>query len=766
LLERPNGMVNWLLRACTCSLLLITSAVAVAAVVQPQAGEQAARSARSAILAPDLMERLIERSHPLRAADANTQQWQRLDGLKAPASLQAVVIMVDFADSCFYGRQDEFDGPLPTSTQSSFYYAAHDSVYYDHLVRDVADYYDAASGGRFQLHYTVHGRIVGLDEGMAFYGNHPEFGEQPVRLAADAIAALDAEIDFSLYDTVILIHAGAGQETDILNNSPEQIYSTYLGPDAFARAVEDSILAEPYIATADFPEGDGVRHVLILPETQFQDPYDGFSGHFGSLGTYCFVVGLRLGMLSLSDFTPPGAPDSQGVGQFCLMGYGLFAAGGYVPPHPCAFNKQLMGWLDPYLVDPDLGATWTLHSSAAPEHPLAAARIDLTGSEYYLLEYRLQDPDGNGIFSFAGDLNGNNVPDFYDMSNVAGGGVPTRFFDPQQDIRERMVGAEWDFFLSDNPARAPGVKGAGSGIYIWHIDEGVIRDVFGLRRNLFNADPRRKAVDLVEADGIQDLDSRQPSPYWLGGDDDSFRGEGNSDFGPDTRPATRTNGGLRTGLVIDQISNVVVDSSHVFHAGTDSAYVGIRYAETMTFRCRREADPDAPVMLHAARDLPGVDLVPAGGCGQARSRRGRPADRAGLAPGALRLRPGRHAARDRPRRDRPRPDRGARPAPAAGPAAARCGRASRRRGGRLRGHRRYRRRDRSLAVALRRSSGQPGAASGDVARRRGRAAGAGRASALRAGPHGARRGGSGGGRLAGHRRSGRALAGGAGHRAG
>lgn len=602
-------MENRLLRACTCSLLLMAGFLAATASGLPHADEHAVRSARSASLPTALVERLIERSQPLRATPAGTQQRLRLDGLKAPASLHAIVIMVDFADSCFYGRQDEFDGPLPTSTQSNFYYAAHDSVYYEHLVRDVADYYDAVSGGRFQLHYDVHGRISGLDEGMAFYGDHPEFGEQPVRLAADAIAAFDAEIDFSLYDTVILIHAGAGQETDILNDSPEQIYSTYLGADAFARAVEDSILTEPYIATIDFPEGDGVRHVLILPETQFQDPYDGFSGHFGSLGTYCFVVGLRLGMLSLSDFTPPGAPDSQGVGQFCLMGYGLFAAGGYVPPHPCAFNKQFMGWLEPYLVDPDLGATWTLHPSASPEHPLAAARIDLTGSEYYLLEYRLQDPDGNRIFSFAGDLNGNNVPDFYDMSNVAGGGIPTRFFNPEEDVRERMVGAEWDFFLSDNPARAPEVKGAGSGVYVWHIDEGVIRDVFGLRQNLFNADPRRKSVDLVEADGIQDLDSRQPSPYWLGGDDDSFRGEGNSDFGPDTRPATRTNGGLRTGLIIDQISNVVVDSAYTFNAGTDSAYVGILHAETMTFRCRREPDPDAPVGFLAARDLPGVDMT-------------------------------------------------------------------------------------------------------------------------------------------------------------
>lgn len=605
-------MVTWSLRVWIC-LLLTAGPLTMAASGRPLESADRAGAFEvgwaSAADQDEVLARLIEQSHPLRATGATEAQRQRLNGVKAPPALQAVAIMVEFADTCFYGRQDYFPGPLPTSTQSSFYYPAHDSLYYAHLLRDVADYFEAVSGDRFVLQVTVHGRVVELPAGMAHYGNHPDAGEQPFLLAAEAIADLDAEVDFSGYDTVILIHAGAGQETDILKNSPEQIQSTYLGPDAFAWAVEDSTLAEPFIWTGDFPAGQGVRHVLILPENQFQDPYEGFSGHFGSLGTYCFVVGLRLGMLSLSDFTPAGAPDSQGVGQFCLMGYGLFAAGGYIPPQPCAFNKMLMGWLDPYPVDPDLGATWTLVPSVFAAHPQAAARIDLTGAEYYLLEYRLQDPDGNGIFSFAGDLNGNNVPDFYDSRNPAGGYVPVNFFDSATCQREWLTGAEWDFFMSDNSARPPGVKGAGSGICIWHIDEGVIRDAFGQRRNLFNADPRRKSVDLVEADGIQDLDSRQPSPYWLGGDDDSFRGENNAVFGTDTRPATLTNGGVRTGLVIDEISNVVVDSAHVYYAGTDSAYTGILYAEAMTFRCRREETGQSTVIPLAARDLPGVDMT-------------------------------------------------------------------------------------------------------------------------------------------------------------
>ena len=537
-----------------------------------------------------------------------SMQSARLAGQRAPAVLRAVAVMADFADTCFYGRQHLYPG-MPTSTQSDFYYAAHDSLYYAHLLQDVTDYYDAASDGQFELQVTVAGHVPLLDQGMAYYGNHPEEGEQPVRLAADVVAALDPHVDFSAFDTVLLIHPGAGEETDVLDDSPEQIYSTYLGPEDFRQAVEDSVLAAPYIPSDDFPEGEGIVHVLILPENEFQDAFEGFAGYYGSLGVYCFEVGLRLGMLSLTDFTPSGAPDSQGIGQFGLMGYGLFSAGGFVPPLPCAFNRVLMGWLDPFDADPAAAATWTLRPSAAAADPQAAARIDLTGAEYYLLEYRLQDPDGNRIFSFTGDLNGNNVPDFHDADSVFGDGTPSGFFDPQTDTREWFTGAEWDFFLSDNSAREQGVKGAGSGVYIWHIDENVIAEAFGARRNLFNADPARKSVDLEEADGIQDLDTRQPSPWWLGGDDDSFRGEDTAAFGPATRPDTRTNGGLATGLLIDAISNVVIDSTHVFGEGLPGQYEGILYADAMTFTLSRDAADGAGPQRLASRDLAGVDLA-------------------------------------------------------------------------------------------------------------------------------------------------------------
>ncbi len=533
-------------------------------------------------------------------------QRRRLDGEKAPSELNAVVVMCDFSDSLMLGRLGTLPGDYPPATQTEFLFAAHDSVYFQHLLQDVAQYFQAASGGRFTFRFTIIPEVVNLAKPMSYYGNDPERGEQPVVLAADVVGILDPDIDFGSYDTMVLIHAGAGEETDLMGANPEQISSTYLGPGDFETAVRDSILPEPWLAGGDFGGTGGLDHVLILPETEYQAPF----GAVGSLGVYCFEVGLRLGMLSLSDFTPAGHPDSQGIGLLGLMGYGLYAGAGYIPPQPCAFNKLLMGWIDPVSIRPDQAGDYELTPAGNPGGSTAAARVDINGQEYWLLEYRLQDPDGNNMFSFGDDKNHDGIPDFYDMDSTLGNGIPTGFFDPAVDSLETLVGAEWDFAMSDNPARPYGVNAAGSGVFIWHIDEGVIRDVFDAESNLFNADPAHKAVDLEEADGIQDLDSTVPSEFSFGGDDDSFRGEGNHEFGPRTRPATESATGAYTGVVMRDFSKVVSDSQGYVLAvdGFDTTW-GITYAGTMGFRVETEVAGDDGPLPAARLELPaGVDL--------------------------------------------------------------------------------------------------------------------------------------------------------------
>lgn len=287
--------------------------------------------------------RLRPRLESLRPTRLKLSQLRALQERRAPSSLQLLVVGCDFSDSLMVGRdRDDFPGwPAARRTAQLIpgtaipVFAAHDSTYFDLQMRRVSDYFSTVSFGQFSMSWDVHPVIVNLPRPMAYYGDPDSSDVRVVGMAREVIDAIDDDVDFSLYDTVVLIHAGAGKETDILGDSREQIFSNYLDQRDFASAAEAGILPAPELVTAE----TAVEHVLILPESESQDPVGSVGGFFDVRGVYCFEFGLRLGMLSLADFTPSSFPDSQGIGNFGLMGYGLFTGLGIVPAAPCAMTR-------------------------------------------------------------------------------------------------------------------------------------------------------------------------------------------------------------------------------------------------------------------------------------------------------------------------------------------------------------------------------------------------------------------------------------------
>ncbi len=136
----------------------------------------------------------------------------------------------------------------------------------------------------------------------------------------------------------------------------------------------------------------------------------------------------------------------------------------------------------------------------APRHQLAAPgdtaciKIPITESEYYLVVNRVHDTNFDSLFTF-GDIDSNFFPDNTDS----------------------LSGAEFDFFVTvltdpffvkPDPAWGGVTRiyfDTGTGMYIWHVDENVIRQM-AATGHLPNDFVSQKGVDLEEADGVQDLD--------------------------------------------------------------------------------------------------------------------------------------------------------------------------------------------------------------------------------------------------------------------
>ncbi len=441
-------------------------------------------------------------------------------------TLRLVALQVEFSDTLMGGS--------PGAERT----ARRDRAWFENELRHLAEYYDGASLGHLALRWTLDTLVVRLPRPMGYYGNDRFEDTRVVELVRAVVDSVDARVDFSRYDHVFVIHAGAGQETDLAGDSRDQIWSSFYDAGDIDAALPDS--ARGGIATRDSLGGRPVRirDFSIVPASPSQD-----FATVGSLGIWAFQLGVRIGLLPLFDSTPAGAPDGAGVGSFDVMAYGLFDANGFVPAFPCAFNRVLAGWLTPVDVAPgDSARTLRLVDvNTAAAGDTACVRVPISGAEYWLVVNRVHDADFDSLFTFA-DADSDFVP----------------------DNDESLDGAEFDFFLTDltnpfvvrfDPRYGTDVlfRHTGSGAYVWHVDESVVRAAVeqGFLPDDFVA---RKGVDLEEADGVQDLDTAGPAAFSLGSHWDAFRAGNATRFGPDTDPSSDSGAGAPTGVVMDDFS--------------------------------------------------------------------------------------------------------------------------------------------------------------------------------------------------------------------
>jgi hypothetical protein len=251
-------------------------------------------------------------------------------------------------------------------------------------------------------------------------------------------------------------------------------------------------------------------------------------------------------MIPMFDPDPSPIPDSQGVGNFGVMGYGLWVANGFIPTLPGAFNRALMGWVQPWDA-PDVTEVVLRDWERGPADSVLV-RVPISGREYYLVSYVVEDPDGPQWWVCEGDTIGyqpvfhfddKNDNCRFDYEDTNGDG----FLSPG-DLIDSYVGAEWDFFMTD--LIGLNTAGYGYGLLIQHVDEQRLVDVLRQGLGSVQSDPRRKAVDIEEADGIEDLDRGADNPRSFGSFEDYWTCD--QEFGPASIPSTASADGTPTGL--------------------------------------------------------------------------------------------------------------------------------------------------------------------------------------------------------------------------
>ncbi len=410
----------------------------------------------------------------------------------------------------------------------------HDEAFFERWMLHLADFYADASRGNYLLEWTMWPQVFTMSRPIAYYGGDTaeNIDDKLEEMLVELAAMADPEVDFNQYGGIIVFHSGGGQEADISGLATESIWSTFVTRKNLQAALDPENDDFQGISTAD---GVFLKNIVIVPEQEYFDYYldsPETSGYLFSLyGVLCHQYSHLIGLPTLFDNDSSNG-RSQGVGNWCILGTGVWNANGYVPAQLSAWGRAYMGWDTPQIINQDAeDLVVDYYLNPDPSHP-TIYKIPISNREYFLVENRQQNPDASldphdNQPSFSFKLLPEGEQDYYEH-------YPLR---PYFNFMEnRYKGCEWDFML-------PGLGGPllpnqstvtdGSGILIWHIDENIIEANFdpGFEKNRVNGNALHKGVDLEEADGIEHLDTALFDFYMNGGPYDSFRQDNNDYFG-------------------------------------------------------------------------------------------------------------------------------------------------------------------------------------------------------------------------------------------
>ncbi len=455
------------------------------------------------------------------AAQAVSERWPVGD------TVDVCAIRIEFVP-------DQMTGTLGDGTMGSAFETGllidplpHDRAYFEDHLLFLRHYYQTVSEnkvpfGRLDVYPVEEDSVYRAAYPMWHYNYNMDdelLNRRLTELFLEALQLADsAGVNFSDNDAVVVFHAGVGKDFNIgYDSTPFDLPSAYIAPADFRAYLPE------------YPNGfltnDGklIDRGLLLPEGESQEGFE-----LSVNGVMVKLFGNWLGLPDLFD-TQTGL---SGIGRWGMMDQGSGNVFALVPAMPEAWSRAYMGWVIPDTIWASAQIE-TLQikrfgiSTDAPEMLL----LPITETECYLLESRAADPDCLGYVECL-DRQGRRMRLTLEGEATLLDGA----FGVVTEVRN------YDF----------GIPGAG--ILIWHINETKIQE--GLADNTVNADPEHRGVDLVEADGAQDIGEEYGFGFAGGGtelgapedawwDDNDYHKQANANafqvvFNNTTFPAART----------------------------------------------------------------------------------------------------------------------------------------------------------------------------------------------------------------------------------
>ena len=279
------------------------------------------------------------------------------------------VLMVNFSDTATSYDPTDFESALFGTGTSS-----------------MKDYYQEVSYGAFSVNSGSSG-VTGWYTAAKthdYYGenNASGYDKHPAELVIETVAAADAAVDFSEYDSdgdcyvdaVVIVHQGSGEEAggpaaDIWSHQWDLSSASFYGDGSGIYTTNDSAACGSI----------KIKKYVIQPETLW--------GGIQTVGVFAHEYGHVLGLPDLYDIDY----SSSGIGNWGLMSGGSWGSvhrPGDSPALMCAWSKYILGWADPVQVSTRLTNVAIAPASASAVVYQLFPDNQSTSKEYYLIENR------------------------------------------------------------------------------------------------------------------------------------------------------------------------------------------------------------------------------------------------------------------------------------------------------------------------------------------------------------------------------------------
>ena len=419
-------------------------------------------------------------------------------GKKVTGDLPVLVLLVEFKDQ-------KLVGSIPADWKKRVFGSSN----------SVKDFYKETSYGQFNVvpakenQGTKNDGIVKVKLNKMKHPNtRGNTGDANRKVTKKALEAANKYVDYSKFDLdsngavdaseAVFVVVCAGYETSYGGTNAKQ-------PNVWGHrwSLSGSVPAPTLdgVIVGAWAYGGGYTQIGEWHAYAWESPQvDQVGGHQATIGIVCHELGHDAG--NLPDLYDTDG-SSDGIGKFGLMSGGSWNRvnfSGDSPAHPMAWSKYFMGWLKP---------------KAIKKSPLLSRSID-KAIKYKIIQ--IETSKKKSLYLLGSNPNG------------------------------AEYGGKGEYFLLENRQKVGYDKGLpGFGLFIWHIEEGKSNN-----REEGHTKSKHRLVDLEEADGRNDLDSRGAR----GDKGDPFPGSTNNrSFTKTTKPHSKWYSGKDSKVKVTKISS-------------------------------------------------------------------------------------------------------------------------------------------------------------------------------------------------------------------